>query len=91
MDEFSGDNIQWKSYNALNKNAGIQRYAIGDGFIVVMFNGSEEEIYVYHDKVIDTKHINEMKRLAEQGKGLTTYINQHQNVRDNAIKFEPHT
>jgi len=38
-------------------------------------------IYHYSTRKIASHHIKEMKRLAMNGKGLTTYVNQHEEVK----------
>ena len=62
-------------YKNLSGESGILAYEIGDDFIRVQFQ--DEEIYVYTEESTGQEHIEEMKRLAQKGRGLNTYINQN--------------
>jgi hypothetical protein len=72
-----------KAYKNLNGNSGITYYEIGEDFIDIRFE-NKTDIYRYQNP-ISNHHLNEMKKLAVQGKGLGTYINQHPEVRYNHI------
>lgn len=80
------DSIEWKPYKGLNGNSGILRYATGADFIMVAFKGSRDT-YVYHNEIVGKEYIDEMKRLALKGKGLSTYISQNRNIRDGGVKL----
>lgn len=75
MDDISRyrKDIQWKSYKALHGNAGIARYAFGDDFILIVFQQGRE-VYVYNDQVSGKSNIEKMKKLADEGKGLSGFI-----------------
>ena len=67
--------ITMTEYKNLSGESGILAYEIGDDFIRVQFQ--DKEVYVYTNESTGQEHIDEMKRLAEKGRGLNTYINQH--------------
>jgi hypothetical protein len=68
-----------KPYRALSGNAGIVSFAEGDDFIRLQFvDGS---VYLYNYASTGKPNVEQMKRLAKSGKGLTTFLNQH--VREN--------
>ncbi|UEG52566.1 hypothetical protein LLH06_16545 [Mucilaginibacter daejeonensis] len=65
-------------YRDLSGNSGVVAYRIGTDHIAVEFRSGDMYLYTYHKpgKVA----VEDMKRLAEAGRGLSTYISQH--VRD---------
>lgn len=65
-------------YRNLGGNSGVRAYEIGSDSIVVEF--SDSGTYRYTHASTGASHVERMKRLAEAGQGLATYINQH--VRD---------
>jgi hypothetical protein len=71
----------------LNKSgkSGVMSYETGKYFIAIIFNG-EPSTYIYNYKLTGKKHVEKMKQLAAQGLGLSTYISQHPDVRDNFSK-----
>jgi hypothetical protein len=68
-----------KKYGDPCGNSGVSTYEIGDDSIRVRFKSGD--IYVYDYRSAGRASIERMKRLAEEGTGLTTYISQH--VREN--------
>jgi hypothetical protein len=62
-----------------NRDSGVRYYASGPSFIDVWFRKGEG--YRYDQSKPGASHVKEMKRLAEAGSGLATYISRH--VRDN--------
>ena len=62
-------------YKNTSKNSGIISYSIGANYIKIVFK--DGEAYLYSHKSAGKTHINKLKALAKEGKGLTTYINQH--------------
>jgi hypothetical protein len=58
-----------------SSDAGVSAYEIGPDFVRVQFR--DDSTYVYTVRSAGARHIEQMKLLAAQGKGLTTYINQH--------------
>jgi hypothetical protein len=73
-------------YKSRNPNAGIINYEIVDDAIVLEF-ADRRVRYIYNSTKPGMAHVNEMKRLALSGKGLTTYVNQH--VRKNYVAQIP--
>ena len=71
-------------YKNLSGESGIIAYEIGSDFIRIQF--ADKEIYLYTENSTGAAHIAKMKELAEKGRGLNTYINQH--VRGNYEKKE---
>jgi len=67
-----------KRYKNLGGNAGIRRYDTGPQSITVEF--ADGSVYQYTHDIPGEQHVKQMQALAQQGEGLTTYINQH--VRD---------
>lgn len=68
-----------KRYKNLGGNGGILGYDTGPDYIAIGFvDGS---VYLYTHASTGARHINQMKALAKQGAGLTTYINKF--VRNN--------
>lgn len=64
-----------RRYKDLSGSSGVRFYAFGSGFIDVWF--SDGAGYRYDDHRPGVSHVVAMKRLAEAGSGLATYINQH--------------
>jgi hypothetical protein len=67
-----------------NRNSGISAYEIGDNHIKVKFS-DRSVIYTYSYRKAGKIHVENMKKLAKDGKGLNTYINQH--VKDSYDKM----
>ena len=66
-------------YKNLSGESGVEKYEILSDGIRVQWQGGT--IYYYSNASTGEDHIAQMKRLAEKGRGLATYISQ--NVRDN--------
>ena len=62
-------------YKNLSEESGVKAYEIQDEGIRVQF--LSDDIYYYSNDIPGKKHVDEMKRLAEKGRGLATYISQH--------------
>ena len=71
-------------YKNLSGESGIISYETGSDFIRIQFE--DKGIYLYTEDSSGAEHIAKMKELAEKGRGLNTYINQH--VRGNYEKKE---
>jgi len=71
-----------KRYRNASGDSGISHYEVGADYIRLRFLGSQK-IYEYNNRINGSKHIEQMKDLAEAGSGLSTYIAQHPEVRDN--------
>ncbi len=67
-----------RPYRNLDGNAGVTHYEIGPDYVDVRFRSSK--VYRYSYARAGQVHVERMKVLAESGRDLTTYINQH--VRD---------
>jgi hypothetical protein len=65
-------------YESLDGSSGVTRYAVGPDYIIVEFNFTDG--YRYDYSAPGQWKVEAMKKLAEAGKGLTTFINQE--VRD---------
>jgi hypothetical protein len=68
-----------KNYKDLSGGSGITGYQFLQNGIILQFK--HKNSYLYDYKKPGKQHIEQMKMLAEKGRGLTTYINK--NVRDN--------
>ena len=68
-----------EEYKNLAGDSGVVRYEIGDDFIRVQF--SNNTIYLYTNTSAGSNNIEKMKKLAQDGKGLNTFISK--NVRKN--------
>jgi hypothetical protein len=71
-----------KAYKDLSGQSGVTHYFWGKDYLAVKFKG-KAQVYVYTEDNCGKKHIAHMKKLATSGKGLSTYISQHPQVRDN--------
>jgi hypothetical protein len=67
-------------YKSRNPDAGVVNFEILPDAILLEF-ADRKWRYLYNAEKPGLLHVNEMKRLALAGDGLTTYVNQH--VRDN--------
>lgn len=75
-----------RPYKSQNPNAGVLNYELAPSAIILEFSASKYR-YLYNEEAPGAQHVQAMKYLAEQGRGLTTYINQH--VRDNYARKLP--
>jgi len=64
-------------YGDVSGKSGIAEYEIGDDFIRIWF--ADGQGYEYNSIKPGQEHVDEMKRLAASGRGLTSYINKHVN------------
>jgi hypothetical protein len=69
-----------KPYRNLSGDSGVVGYEIGRNFIRIRFKSKED--YRYELGRVGRKHLDAMRKLAESGKGLATYINAHPEVRE---------
>lgn len=72
---FSGIRSIMERYKNVQGNSGITSYSIGRDAIVVAFRGGHT--YRYNHAVTGKEHIQNMKKLARDGKGLSTYISRY--------------
>lgn len=68
---------QYKGQN--DHHAGVRAYEMLPDGIILEFQ--DHRTYLYNYEKPGKHHVEEMKRLAEAGSGLTTYVNQQ--VREN--------
>jgi hypothetical protein len=68
-----------KKYLNKEGHSGVTGYEIDPVGILVEFN--HDAVYLYTDESAGSKAIDIMKKLAEDGRGLSTYISR--NVKDN--------
>lgn len=64
-----------RPYRNWGRNSPIRFYALGPSFIRIWFD--DGGCYEYDNTRPGNGHVATMKRLAEEGRGLATYINQH--------------
>lgn len=69
-----------QKYN--NPSSGIIQYEIGSDYILIEFKGNKQ--YLYNYKVTGKDIVEEMKKLAKSGKGLSAFIHKH--AKTNYIK-----
>ena len=62
-------------YRNLSGNSGVVAYATGDDYIDIRFR--EDGTYRYTYEIPGREDVEEMKRLAQAGRGLSTYISTH--------------
>lgn len=60
-------------YRSIHADSGVTAYEAGVDFIVVEFRDGER--YRYDYATTGVGEVEEMKRLAAQGRGLATYVN----------------
>jgi hypothetical protein len=68
-----------KTYKDMGGDSGVIAYDYGDNWMRIQFRHGGT--YEYLSSVIGTMHLSEMKRLADSGDGLGTYINTHPDVK----------
>jgi len=71
--------MERRAYKNFSGTSGVRFYEPGPTFIRVWFE--QGGCYEYDDNKPGPHHVEEMKRLAEEGQGLATYINRY--VREN--------
>jgi hypothetical protein len=77
-----------ENYLNLSGNSGVLVYEIGDDFIAIRFRPSGD-IYWYTRASVGAGHLAAMKDLAVKGRGLSTYISEHSDVREGYAKKKP--
>jgi hypothetical protein len=78
--------MEMKRYRNLSGNSGIEAYEIGEDFVRVRFHSGV--IYCYTEASVGARHLEALKRLAENGKGLSTYISRHDDVNKRYVSKE---
>lgn len=61
-------------YKDINNDSGVHSYETGFDYIVVRFKRTSQT-YTYSYASAGQHHVEEMKRLADLGNGLNSYIN----------------
>ncbi|MDO8610271.1 MAG: hypothetical protein Q7R95_07010 [bacterium] len=64
-----------QKYLNLGGGSGISEYEIWDDYIKVKFD--DDSIYLYDYSAPGQSHVEEMKRLAQEGSGLNSYIRKY--------------
>lgn len=62
-------------YKNISGVSGVRYFALGASFVRVWFKDGDG--YEYNEARPGAQHVVIMKRLAEEGQGLATYINRH--------------
>jgi len=68
-------------------NSGIVEYENRPDVIIVRFH--DGNLYVYTSERVGRHHVEQMKRLALAGKGLSSYISQHRDVWHGYVEYDP--
>ena len=63
-------------YMNLNGDSGVHSFEIGDTYIIVKFHGAAR-LYRYSYLRAGSLHVEQLKELALNGRGLNSYINRH--------------
>ena len=63
-------------YRNSSGSSGVSAYEIGSDYILVKFSGTART-YRYSYRKAGQNHVENMKRLAQSGSGLNSYINIH--------------
>jgi hypothetical protein len=61
-----------ESYKNLSGNSGVEAFELSDDALIVRFRGGATYLYDY--SVTGRAVVEQMKRLATEGQGLSTYI-----------------
>ena len=69
------EHLNRRPYGNPGRDSGVRYFALGPSFIRIWFKDGGG--YEYDHRKPGAQHVAEMKRLAEEGRGLATYINQH--------------
>jgi hypothetical protein len=63
-------------YRNLGGDSGVSAYEIGSDYILVKFSGTART-YRYSYRKAGQNHVENLKRLAQNGSGLNSYINNY--------------
>lgn len=74
-----------EKYPYKSEDSGVTHYKIGKDYIAIRFK-NKWETYIYSHAQTGKLHVEKMKELALSGKGLSTYISQHPDVKNNYSK-----
>lgn len=73
-----------RPYRNLGGNSGVVEWEEEPDSISVRFRSGD--VYVYNYESAGRRHVEEMKRLAHLGRGLSAYISQHLGVKNGYVK-----
>jgi hypothetical protein len=79
--------INVERYRNLSGNSGVDAFEIGPHSIAVRFRTGM--VYWYTEASVGATRLNELKRLAIMGRGLSTYISTHPDVKGGYASKEP--
>ena len=64
------------AYDNLSGHSGVKSFEIGDDYIKIKFKDSDR-VYRYSNEKAGRQHVEMMKHLATEGRGLNAYIAKH--------------
>jgi hypothetical protein len=67
------EDLHMRVYNDRNQDSGVRAFELGEDSITVQFK--DNSTYLYTSQSAGADHLQAMKRLAENGDGLNSYIN----------------
>lgn len=73
-----------KPYGSRDRDAGVVAYDYGPNWIQLEFAGGK--IYEYLKAKIGAANLRAMKRLADSGEGLTTFVNTNPRVKNGYLR-----
>ncbi|MCL2311779.1 MAG: hypothetical protein FWC41_04725 [Firmicutes bacterium] len=65
-----------EKYSNIGRDSGVSAYEIGTDYIKVKFSGTGRT-YTYSYRKAGDHHVENMKKLAQSGNGLNSYINRN--------------
>jgi hypothetical protein len=77
---------QMERYKNLSGDSGVVSYEIGADFIWVMFSDGARYLYTYERT--GARNVEQMKQLARNGRGLSSFISANHAVRNGYAKRE---
>lgn len=63
-------------YRNIGSDSGVDSYQIGENYITVKFKSTHRR-YTYSFNRAGRENVKNMKTLAQEGRGLNSYINKH--------------
>jgi len=69
-----------RAYRSRSGDSGVTGYEYGSDWIKLRFHGGK--LYEYSSRRIGAENLETMKRLADSGEGLTTFVNTHPRVKE---------
>ncbi|MBX3596349.1 MAG: hypothetical protein KF874_02150 [Rhizobiaceae bacterium] len=65
-----------RPYKDINGDSGVSYFDYGESWIEVKFTRTDR-VYRYSHEIAGKEHVDEMKKLADAGDGLNSYINRN--------------